>query len=748
MQKRTEAWKIGVVIPWFGESLKGGAEQQAWQIATRLSEAGCEVTAICTCSESFLHSWHLNHYKPGDSRESGINIMRFPVRKRKARKFNEVVGKLLSIPKDKLRPGLSPITTQEEHIYWQENINSPELISYLKEEHHTFDFFIFLPYLFPSSMMGIEAIAKKSLLQPCLHDECYAYLSKTMEGFYRCKALLFNSSGEFQLAKNLYGDWISEKSFVIGEGVEFYPHSKSYRPNIDIPEHYILYLGRKCSEKNTPFLIEAFDNYCRSNPSNKLHLVLAGPEKVPLPDNKKIIDLGIVEKELKSYLLAHSKALINPSVNESFSRVIFESWKAGRPVVVHKQCLATFEALKDSGFSGWAIESSRDLKRTFSYLNDINAEEVRQLGKRGQVSAAKMSDWGEVATRYLSCFSHLSNENKPQIESDQQATMLLVIPQTSLNRIELQDLDLFIEAVSSQSSWPVVVLANSGLIEKHFCKKSFIYPFKKDKPPENLEFILWYGEATWDHGIHCISFLSAPILRKSLLDQSLERVKIEHRQLVLVKDSKPLPLPCPNLFSHSLAQPEPINHKMFFSHNKQGINILLLANMQNPEVSKLSKVFEELAKRFGLKVNISLPKLSTSSVPPALKGSDKVDWHLFSCSNKPSIPAHIYQTSDCLILLEPVNLPPWFSLGACAYKTPVLKIAAKGYEYQDFYRLNFDVDGAEKIITFLKLAYQDLQTQNKLQLINEEVLKAYIPGNPQTTICHSVKKLIGKGTQQ
>ncbi len=31
---------IAIITPWFGKELKGGAEQQAWQVATRLVKRG------------------------------------------------------------------------------------------------------------------------------------------------------------------------------------------------------------------------------------------------------------------------------------------------------------------------------------------------------------------------------------------------------------------------------------------------------------------------------------------------------------------------------------------------------------------------------------------------------------------------------------------------------------------------------------------------------------------------------------
>ena len=46
--------RLALVIPWFGRELKGGAEQQAWQIATRLAAKGADVTVLTTCSQQFL----------------------------------------------------------------------------------------------------------------------------------------------------------------------------------------------------------------------------------------------------------------------------------------------------------------------------------------------------------------------------------------------------------------------------------------------------------------------------------------------------------------------------------------------------------------------------------------------------------------------------------------------------------------------------------------------------------------------
>ena len=57
-----------IVIPWFGRDLKGGAEQQAFQLATRLADAGEKVEVLTTCSPAFNKDWGKNELVRGEER--------------------------------------------------------------------------------------------------------------------------------------------------------------------------------------------------------------------------------------------------------------------------------------------------------------------------------------------------------------------------------------------------------------------------------------------------------------------------------------------------------------------------------------------------------------------------------------------------------------------------------------------------------------------------------------------------------
>ncbi|OHD14694.1 MAG: hypothetical protein A2086_16800 [Spirochaetes bacterium GWD1_27_9] len=401
--------KIAIVLSWFGKNVKGGAEQQAWQFASRLAARGVEVTAITTCSKDYFADWSTNHYEKGEYTEDNVKILRFPVRQRNRDLFEKYVVKLQSI--GQYSNQYSPIKRIEEMVYLTENISSFELLEYLSDNVDKYDAFIFIPYLFPVAVKGVPRIKEKAILQPCLHDECYAYLNPVKDMFYDAKILLFNSQGEFELAKMLYGEEISQKSMVIGEGVEIdLKKMEEYLNPPVIDGEYILYLGRRETGKNTHLLIESFDEYVERT-GGKLKLVLAGPADLPVkPKSDQIIDKGLVSEEEKINLLKYCKALVNPSVNESFSRVIFEAWFSKKPIIVHKECLATYKALEAAGFAGWYAEDKESFTELFTDVENAGTDILSEMAEKGLDYAKNLADWDIVVDKYIKTVENLKLE--------------------------------------------------------------------------------------------------------------------------------------------------------------------------------------------------------------------------------------------------------------------------------------------------------------------------------------------------
>ena len=89
---------LAFVIPWFGEELKGGAEQLTWQVTRRLASRGHRVDVLTTCCKAFLEDWGTNHYRPGCYQEEGVSVYRFRVDRRNHRAFSDVNTRMLAIP--------------------------------------------------------------------------------------------------------------------------------------------------------------------------------------------------------------------------------------------------------------------------------------------------------------------------------------------------------------------------------------------------------------------------------------------------------------------------------------------------------------------------------------------------------------------------------------------------------------------------------------------------------------------------
>ncbi|HEY4283918.1 MAG TPA: glycosyltransferase family 4 protein, partial [Chthoniobacterales bacterium] len=249
-------------------------------------------------------------------------------------------------------------------------------------------------------------LRERAVLQPCLHDESYAYLPQIGQTFHAVKKLLFNSEGEKELALRLFGPGIWRKSCVVGSGIEpdtglTFAANGSAQPAVN--GRFILYLGRKDPGKNVPLLVHAFQKFKRVRPNSDLKLILAGHGRVEPNGCDAIVDAGLVSENEKANLLKSCLALAQPSANESFSRVMMEAWQHGRPVAVHASCLATATAVRHSG-GGWIAETESDWAELFTTINRLSPGDLNELGRKGLEYAKNIADWDRVIDRYEEAF--------------------------------------------------------------------------------------------------------------------------------------------------------------------------------------------------------------------------------------------------------------------------------------------------------------------------------------------------------
>jgi len=396
--------RLGFVTPWYGDKIPGGAEMELRGIAKHLKASGIDVEILCTCIDKFTSDWNKDFHKPGLTEEGGLPVRRFKVRKRDTKGFDAINLKLMN--------GEMP-TKEEEKYFIQEMVNSTDLEKYISENKDAYDLFVFIPYMFGTTYYGIKAAGEKAVLIPCLHDESYAYMDIYKEVFSSLAGMIYHAQNEYELANRIY-DLEKVDQAVLGEGVdtEFTYDAERFRKEQKIEDPFILYAGRKDAGKNIYLLIDYFREYRKRHEDSNLKLVLIGGGEVKIPNDIKdeVIDLGFVDPQVKYDACAAALTLCQPSIHESFSLVLMESWLCERPALVHADCDVT---------RGFAQQSNSALyfKDYFEFEGCIdfyikNEETAAKMGKTGRQFVLDNFTWNVIVRKYTEYFERVIKESK------------------------------------------------------------------------------------------------------------------------------------------------------------------------------------------------------------------------------------------------------------------------------------------------------------------------------------------------
>lgn len=109
------------------------------------------------------------------------------------------------------------------------------------------------------------------------------------------------------------------------------------------------------------------------------------------------MDLGFVPESEKHDAMAASLAFVHPSVNESFSIVIMESWLAGTPVLVHGGGDVMPFHCRQSGGGLWFRNYPEFEEETMLMLT--NPELRCQLASAGRKYVLSQYNWETVTNR-------------------------------------------------------------------------------------------------------------------------------------------------------------------------------------------------------------------------------------------------------------------------------------------------------------------------------------------------------------
>ncbi|MGI0027628.1 MAG: glycosyltransferase family 4 protein [Nitrosopumilaceae archaeon] len=386
--------KIIFVTPWYGKDATGGAELQCRTLAENLKNARFNIEIYTSCSKQFHSSW-INDFKPEKYYENGLLVKRFKVDKRDSDLFNSLNSTILSN---------SPHLNEDEELaYFKNSINSKDMMNEIKNDSESL--FIFIPYLYGTTFFGCQIHPERSIMIPCLHDENYAKMSLMKRAISQVRAISFNSASE----KDFVGSLLEKlpHNSILGEGIDI-PNKTtdpiSFKKKYNLKE-FILYAGRKENGKNTPLLVKYFTKFLENN-NTDLKLVLTGKGDVSIPDqySKNILNIYLSSEELHD---AYSAATLFclPSIHESFSRVIMESWLHKTPVLVNADSLVTKDfCLKSDG--GLYFTNYDEFEECIKYYLE-NPEIRKKLGENGQNYVSTNFNWNKIISVYTEFFNSI-----------------------------------------------------------------------------------------------------------------------------------------------------------------------------------------------------------------------------------------------------------------------------------------------------------------------------------------------------
>jgi len=380
--------RLALVVPRYGEEVLGGAETFARQLAEHLPRPEFSVQVLTTCANDLL-TWR-NVYSPGPTQVNGVRVRRFPIdhRFRNERRYWELMIKFTN---------RWPTTVDEEYEWIDHSAHSPALYTHIAQHGLEYDFLIFVPYVFGTIFYGTTLWPERSILWPCLHDEPFARFLQTRLMMTSCRGLMFTSEPEMALAQGKLGIR-NLGACVVGFGLDDYQAEPGrFRQRFELSDPFILYSGRLDSMKNLLELLSFFVEY-KQRRSEPLKLVLMGKGPLPIPSHPDILSIGFQGGQEKLDVYAAATILCQPSLLESFSIVIMESWLAGLPVLVHGDCDVTrYHVLRSNG--GLYYAGLEEFAGALDWLMEHPAERAR-MGQLGRAYVLREYNWETVLGRF------------------------------------------------------------------------------------------------------------------------------------------------------------------------------------------------------------------------------------------------------------------------------------------------------------------------------------------------------------
>lgn len=381
--------KIAIVNQRYGAEVNGGSEYYTKKLAEQL-KCYYDVEVLTTTALDY-DTW-TPYYLQGTQLVDGVMVRRFAVKRtRNLLKFR-LINKLVQIL-PALWKILEPIWIRIQGPY------CPELIQYIKQEKNNYDMFIFVTYLYYTTVVGLPEVADKSIFVPTAHDEYCIYFHTYRKLFKIPKGIVYLTDEEKKFVEQLFKNK-EIPNRVAGSGIDIYNDidESLFKENYNIDYDYVIYVGRVDTSKKCDELFSYFSEFNKEK-QKSLKLIVVGKMMMNKPEDEMIRCIGFISEEEKCSAIAGAKLLIMPSEHESLSLVVLEAMSMGVPVLVNGECKVLEGHCKKSK-AGISYKSYEQFEEGLEFMLD-NESEYKRMQIAGKRYVRENYNWDKTVEKYI-----------------------------------------------------------------------------------------------------------------------------------------------------------------------------------------------------------------------------------------------------------------------------------------------------------------------------------------------------------